>query len=81
MGIFSGKGKLQRTGFFIVLIVVLLVVLYRLSPENTGWIQDTDELAEYRRKMETQGYLTEEDFDRIEKIHDEQFDHLMKNSK
>lgn len=68
-------------GLSTLVIVVIALVLYSTRVDHSGWGEITDELLEYQRKLETQGYLTEDDLNQIKRIQDEQLDRLIEKSK
>ena len=61
-------------GLLIFIVVIITLVLYSTRVDHSGWGEITDELLEYQKKLETQGYLTEDDLNEIKRIQDEQLD-------
>ena len=68
-------------GLSILVIVVIARVLYSTRIDHSGWGEITNELLEYQRKLETQGYLTEDDLNQIKRFNFNKLPILPKTNK
>lgn len=65
----------------IMLIAGVIFVLKLNKVDNSGWIVETEELKELQNKYKKNGYLTKEDLQELDRIHNEQFERLREKNR
>jgi hypothetical protein len=67
---------------FIILLTTILIFQIEVNKaDGNGWVENTEELKALQLKVKNQGYMTKEDFQELDRIHEKQLSVLREKAK